>query len=74
MRLYSEKACAVVIAAVVMSLTACKQETQTGSNEAANATRAAAKDAYVYGYPLVIMDVSRAKITNVSSATGSQRR
>ena len=71
MRLSSEKACAVVIAAVVMSLTACKQETQTDTNEAANATRAAAKDAYVYGYPLVLMGVTRAKLTNVSSPSGN---
>ena len=71
MRLYSEKACAVVIATMVMSLTACKQETQTATNEAPNATRAAAKDAYVYGYPLVLMDVTRAKLTNVPSPSGN---
>ncbi len=71
MRVYSEKAFAVVLAAVVLSLTGCKQETQTGSNEAANATRTAAKDAYVYGYPLVLMDVTRAKMTNLPSPTGT---
>ena len=71
MRLCSEKACAVVIATVVLSLTACKQETQTATNEATNATRAAAKDAYVYGYPLVLMDVTRAKMTNLPSPTGT---
>ena len=71
MRLYSEKACAVVVAAVVLSLTACKQEAPTATNEAANATRAAAKDAYVYGYSLVLMDVTRAKTTNLPSPAGT---
>ncbi len=42
-----------------------------GTNEATNVTRAAAKDAYIYGYPLVLMDVTRAKTTNVSSPSGT---
>ena len=53
-----------------MSLTACKQEPTTGTNEAANVAQAAAKDAYLYGYPLVLMDVTRAKMTNVPSVAG----
>ena len=53
-----------------MSLTACKQAPTTGRNDAANASRAVAKDAYVYGYPLVLMDVSRAKLTNLPAPAG----
>jgi hypothetical protein len=33
------------------------------------ATQAAAKDAYLFGYPLVLMDVSRAKAVNVPNPT-----
>jgi hypothetical protein len=54
-----------------MSLTACKQEPTTSTNEAANAAQAAAKDSYLYGYPLVLMDVTRAKLTNVRSPSGN---
>ncbi len=35
------------------------------SNEVASAARTASRDAYVFGFPLVLMDVSRAKMTNV---------
>jgi hypothetical protein len=41
----------VVLGAVLLSLTACKQQTQTATNEAANAAQAAAKDAYRTGIP-----------------------
>lgn len=47
------------------------QETTTNTNEVANAARASARDAYVYGYPLVLMDVTRAKTTNVPSPAGT---
>jgi len=67
MRFYSGKVWAAVVATVVLSLTACKKETP---NEAANLRRDTAKDAYVYGYPLVLMDVTRAKMTNVPSSSG----
>ena len=67
MRFNLKQVLVVAAIAVGLSLTACKQETPTGTNEASNATRAAAKDAYIYGYPLVLMDVTRAKMTNVPS-------
>ena len=70
MRVYSSKIL-MVVSALVLTLTSCKQETPAASNEAANATRAAAKDAYVYGYPLVLMDVTRTKLTNVPSPAGT---
>ena len=71
MRIHSNNAWAVVAIVVCMSLTACKQEPTTNTNEAANAAQAAAKDAYLYGYPLVLMDVTRAKMTNVPSPSGN---
>ena len=71
MRVHSNNVWVVVVVAVCMSLTACRQEATTGTNEAANATRAAAKDAYIYGYPLVLMDVTRAKMTNLPSPAGN---
>jgi hypothetical protein len=45
----------------------CKQETPAPApvNEATNAARTTAQAAYVYGYPLVLADVTRAKQTNV---------
>ncbi len=64
----------MVLGAVLSSLTACKQQTQTGTNEAANTAQTAAKDAYVYGYPLVLMDVTRAKMTNVPSPIRNRLR
>ena len=64
---YSGKFLAAVIATVVLSLTACKKETP---DEAADLRRDTAKDAYVYGYPLVLMDVTRALMTNVPSSSG----
>jgi hypothetical protein len=71
LRIHSNNLWVVVVVAVCLSLTASKQEPTTGTNEAANATRAAAKDAYLYGYPLVLMDMIRAKATNVPSPSGT---
>ena len=56
---------AAVLATVVLSLSACQKETP---EQATTLARDIAKDAYIYGYPLVLMDVSRAKMTNVPSA------
>lgn len=69
MHCYAGQIIAALNPAMFLSLLACKQ--QTPANEAANAARATAKDAYVYGYPLVIMDVSRAKFTNAPHPTAS---
>jgi hypothetical protein len=71
LRVHSNNVWVVVVVAICVSLTACKQESMTNTNETANATRAAAKDAYVYGYPLVMMDVTRARLTNVPSPAGT---
>lgn len=56
---------------MVLSLAACKQAKETATNEVASAARSAAKDAYIYGYPLVLMDVTRAKLTNVPHPIGA---
>ena len=63
----------ILATAIVLSLAGCRQATQTATNAAASAARSTAKDAYVYGYPLVLMDVSRAKMTNVPSRMEGQR-
>jgi hypothetical protein len=52
-------------------MTACRKEVPMSSNETTNSTRAAAKDAYVYGYPLVLMDATRSRMTNVPSPSGN---
>jgi hypothetical protein len=57
-------------AVIALSLSACKQQTPAPASETANATRVTAEDAYIYGYPLVLMDVTRAKMTNVPHALG----
>jgi hypothetical protein len=59
---------AAAIAVAILWLAACKQQAPTAASEAASAARSAAKDAYVFGYPLVLMDVTRAKMTNVPHA------
>lgn len=62
------KHAAVIATVIFLWLAGCKQETLPTTGEAANAARSAAKDAYVFGYPLVLMDVTRAKMTNVPHA------
>lgn len=53
---------------ILSLLTACNQQTTTSpANEAAmNTTRATTQDAYVFGYPLLLAEATRAKQTNVS--------
>ncbi|MGB6191457.1 MAG: DUF1254 domain-containing protein [Terracidiphilus sp.] len=57
----------ILATAIVLSLAGCRQATQTATNAAASAARSTARDAYVFGFPLVLMDTSRAKMTNVPS-------
>ena len=57
MHLASRSVCAAFVAVLLFSLTACKQQAPT--YESANAARTAASAAYIYGYPLVLMDVTR---------------
>jgi hypothetical protein len=64
-----DKAFMTVLSLAVLSIVACKQEATP--NEVTSATRATAQDAYVYGYPLVLMDATRAKLTNVPHPVGA---
>ena len=49
MRLNLQHVCVVLVTGLVLSMNACKQEAPTGASETANASRAAGKDAYLYG-------------------------
>lgn len=71
MAVHSRNVPAVALVAAVLSFAACKHETQTATNETASAATITAQDAYIYGYPLVLMDVSRAKLTNVPHPIGA---
>jgi hypothetical protein len=59
------------LAVAALSLLACNEQKPAPVNEAANAARNTAQNAYVYGYPLVLMDASRAKLTNVPHPMGA---
>jgi hypothetical protein len=55
-----------------LSVAGCSQNSApTLTTASTDAVRTAARDAYVYGYPLVLMDVSRAKMTNVPHVMGA---
>ena len=65
MKTHSRKAAAFALSSVVWSVAACNQEKTPQANEVATAARATAQDAYVFGYPLLLADATRAKQTNV---------
>jgi len=70
MRIHSRVLSAGTAAVLTVTLCACnQQEPQSATNEA-NAVRATAQSAYVFGYPLVLMDVTHAKLSNVPAAIG----
>nr|WP_216850181.1 DUF1254 domain-containing protein [Granulicella sp. L46] len=60
--------------ALVSSLLGCNSKQDTGTTGAATPgleeAVSTATDAYIYGYPLVTMDMTRRKITNVSALQG----
>ncbi|HEY5805293.1 MAG TPA: DUF1254 domain-containing protein [Lysobacter sp.] len=75
---------ACVMAVMTVSLTACKKSETTpaattpagGEPASADARKAnvdLVADAYLFGYPLVLTDVTRAVSSNVADATGPQR-
>src|SRR5215469_15414344 len=57
----------LALTASITFITGCKQQ-PTVSPQSAD-TRATAQDAYIYGYPLLLMDVTCAKVTNVPQST-----
>lgn len=69
MRLASPKSRTIALAVTILSLTACKQQPSTSTGEATSFARATARDAYVFGYPLILMDATRTKMTNVPVST-----
>ena len=57
-----------LVAALALSAMACKQESPTpttSTDQTANDVRTIARDAYIYGYPLLVMEASRARMSNV---------
>jgi len=55
------------VALLAVALAGCRN---SNPSPAALSARATAAEAYIYGYPLVLMDVSRTKLTNVSHPNG----
>jgi hypothetical protein len=66
MSLHPRTATALLLLATL--LTGCEQQKPAADNNATSATRTAATDAYVFGYPLLTMAASEAKMTNVPHA------
>jgi hypothetical protein len=73
MNIHSRSGFVLTLASFVLALSGCKQEKQApaAANETASAARTVAQDAYIYGYPLVLMDASRAKLTDVPHPIGA---
>src|SRR5580692_11376564 len=76
MRLKVLRTCTVVILTVALAcaLIACSgSDTQSSGNTQPGVEEAVstATEAYVYGYPLVTMDVTRKQLTNVAVPSGS---
>jgi len=59
-----------VILATAALLAGCHQEKPASTGEGPTSVRTTTTDAYIYGYPLVLMDVTRAKLTNVPHPEG----
>jgi hypothetical protein len=60
--------CLILASSLCLLLTACQKPPQsegTSSTGASSEARAMAEQAYVYGYPLLLMDFSKARLTNV---------
>jgi hypothetical protein len=50
---------------LALSFCGCKQEGPVHTGEASSTTRKVAEEGHIYGYPLVLTDVTRTKLTNV---------
>jgi hypothetical protein len=59
----------IALTAIVLCSVACKETTKETTpaprDESARILRTTAADGYIYGYPLVLMDATRAKLTNL---------
>ncbi|MFN8054440.1 MULTISPECIES: DUF1254 domain-containing protein [unclassified Gordonia (in: high G+C Gram-positive bacteria)] len=69
---------AVVSISVALTLAACSSstspddETSAGGTLSADETKTIVEDAYIYGYPLVTMDMTRKVMTNVAQPEGTR--
>jgi DNA sulfur modification protein DndE len=61
----------VAFAFTTLSLAACPHAISASVRETPNAARATVEEAYIYGYLLVLLDVTRAKLTNVPHPMGA---
>jgi hypothetical protein len=64
------KPLALCAAACSLFVTACEKPPVRQETANLDTVKTAARDAYVYGYPLLIMDATEAKMTNVPHPTG----
>lgn len=61
----------IVFSSLCLTLMGCQKSRSTPPTQGSSEARTIAAQAYIYGYPLIVMDASRAKLTNVPYPIGA---